>query len=46
MRIDEIFDEVGYENFDKDGCLMFLSDVFFWMKDIVFEEDIMVVYIF
>ena len=46
VRTDEIPDEVGHENLDKDGCLMFLSDVLSWMKDIVFEEDTMAVYTF
>lgn len=46
VRTDEIPDHVGHENLDKERCLLFLSDVLSWMKDIVLEEDVTEVYAF
>lgn len=46
VKIDDIFDWVGWENFDLEKYLMFLSDILIWIKDIVFVEDIVLVYVF
>lgn len=46
VKIDDIFDWVGWENFDLEKYLMFLSDILIWIKGIVFVEDIVLVYVF